>query len=56
LFEEYSFKDEDKDLYESLLDKALLVAGDMSSGEIFAYMKPGSVISKDQIICIKKIG
>ena len=38
LFEDYSFKDDDKDLYEALLDKALLVAGDMSSGEVFGYI------------------
>ena len=56
VFEEYSFEDEGKDLHEALLDKALLVAGDMTSGEIFAYMKPISIIPKDQIIRIKKIG
>jgi len=56
VFEEYSFKDEGKELYEALLDKALLVAGDMSSGEILSYMKPISIIPKDQIIRIKKIG
>ena len=56
LFEDYSFKDDDKSLCEALIDKALLVAGDMSCGEIFAYMKPQSVISKDQIISVQKLG
>ena len=56
LFEEYSFKEKNEDLYESLIEKALLVAGEMSNGEIFAYMKPVSVIPNNQIIGIRKIG
>lgn len=47
--------DEDKDIYETKLDETLLVAGEMSSGEILEYMMQVSEIPKEQIIVLIRL-
>lgn len=47
--------DERLKLIYSLVDKALLVASDNGSGEIFAYMKPDTIIPPDCIVSITEL-
>ncbi len=54
-FTEYSFPNERKTIAENLIDMSLSVISDCACGEIFAYLKPDTIISFDNILEINEI-
>lgn len=39
-------------IFQTLLDKAFMIVGNMTRGQFFGNMKPKGVISKEQIVCL----
>lgn len=54
-FAPYSFKNENISIAENMIDMALEVISEYGAGEIFAYLKPDTVIPFDNILQINEI-